>query len=89
MIILHWTGINSLESTWNYFNRTRAKDARSQLAVAGEVNVSAHFVVDRDGNIFRLMPETWMARHCGTRSQISQQQARPGKRFHAQSARAG
>jgi N-acetylmuramoyl-L-alanine amidase len=64
MIILHWSGINSLESTWNYFNRTRTEAARSQLAAAGEVNVSAHFLVDRDGTIFRLMPETWMARHC-------------------------
>jgi N-acetylmuramoyl-L-alanine amidase len=52
MIILHWTGINSLESTWSYFNRTRAEAARSQLAAAGEVNVSAHLLVDRDGTIF-------------------------------------
>jgi N-acetylmuramoyl-L-alanine amidase len=64
MIILHWTGINSLESTWKYFNRIRAEAARPELAAAGEVNVSAHFLVDRDGTIYRLMPETWMARHC-------------------------
>src|SRR5262249_5635677 len=64
MVILHWTGISSFESTWNYFNRTRAEAARSELAAAGEVNVSAHFLVDRDGTIYRLVPETWMARHC-------------------------
>ena len=64
IIILHWTGINSFISTWNYFNRTRAESAREQLAAAGEVNVSAHFLVDRDGTIYRLMPETSMARHC-------------------------
>jgi N-acetylmuramoyl-L-alanine amidase len=64
MIILHWTGINSLDSTWHYFNRTRAEAARPELSAAGEVNVSAHFLVDRDGTIFQLMPETWMARHC-------------------------
>jgi N-acetyl-anhydromuramyl-L-alanine amidase AmpD len=64
MIILHWTGIASFESTWKYFNRARAEAARSELAAAGEVNVSAHFLVDRDGTIYRLMPETWMARHC-------------------------
>jgi N-acetylmuramoyl-L-alanine amidase len=64
MIILHWTGINSLESTWKYFNRTRAEAARPELAAAGEVNVSAHFLVDRNGAIYRLMPERWMARHC-------------------------
>jgi len=64
MIILHWTGISSFESTWNYFNRIRAEAARPELAAAGEVNVSAQFVVDRDGTIYSLMPETWMARHC-------------------------
>jgi hypothetical protein len=64
MIILHWTGISSFESTWNYFNRNRAEAARPELAAAGEVNVSAQFLVDRDGVIYRLMPETWMARHC-------------------------
>jgi beta-N-acetylhexosaminidase len=64
MIILHWTGISSFASTWNYFNRNRAEAARPELAAAGEVNVSAQFLVDRDGTIYRLMPETWMARHC-------------------------
>jgi len=64
MIILHWTGIGSFASTWNYFNRTHAEAARAELAAAGEVNVSAHFLVDRDGAIYRLVPETWMARHC-------------------------
>ena len=28
------------------------------------VNVSAQFLVDRDGTIYRLQPETRMARHC-------------------------
>lgn len=64
MIILHWTGMSSLNSAWNYFDRTRAEADRTQLAAAGEVNVSAHFLVDRDGTIYRLMPENWMARHC-------------------------
>ena len=64
MIILHWTGIGSFSSTWNYFNRTRAEAERRELAAAGEVNVSSQFLVDRDGTIYRLMPETWMARHC-------------------------
>ncbi|HEY6968700.1 MAG TPA: peptidoglycan recognition family protein, partial [Candidatus Angelobacter sp.] len=64
VIILHWTGMGSFASAWNYFNRTRAEADRAQLAAAGEVNVSAHFLVDRDGTIYRLMPENWMARHC-------------------------
>jgi N-acetylmuramoyl-L-alanine amidase len=64
MIILQWTGISSFASAWNYFNRPRAEARRAELAAAGEVNVSAQFLVDRDGAIYRLMPENWMARHC-------------------------
>lgn len=64
MIILHWTGNPTFDSAWNYFNRIRAEAGRPELAAAGEVNVSAHFLVDRDGIVYRLLPETWMARHC-------------------------
>lgn len=64
MIILHWTGISSFQSTWNYFNAKYAEEARPQLAAAGDVNVSAHFLIDRDGTIYRLVREDWMARHC-------------------------
>jgi N-acetyl-anhydromuramyl-L-alanine amidase AmpD len=71
MIILHWTGMSSFASAWDYFNRTRAEAARAELAAAGEVNVSAHFLVDRDGTIYRLMPETWMARHCIGLNQVA------------------
>lgn len=33
------------------------------VADAGNLNVSAHFLVDRDGTVYRLLKETWMARH--------------------------
>ena len=29
----------------------------------GQLNVSAHYLVDRDGTIYKLMPDHWMARH--------------------------
>ena len=64
MIVLHHTGGGSSEATWRYFDRTRLARGRKLLQGAGAVNVSAHFLVDRDGTIYRLMPETWMARHC-------------------------
>ena len=44
---------------------TRGSRPRAaQLARGGAVNVSAHFLVDRDGTIYRLQPETRFARHC-------------------------
>lgn len=63
-IVLHWTGGSTVESAWSTFAPTRAASARPDLAAQGEVNVSAHFLVGRDGIIYRLMSETTMARHC-------------------------
>jgi N-acetyl-anhydromuramyl-L-alanine amidase AmpD len=64
MIVLHYTAGGSADATWKYFDRTRIESDRRKQAAAGDVNVSAHFVVDRDGTIYRLLPETTMARHC-------------------------
>jgi hypothetical protein len=64
MIVLHHTGGTSLDATWRYFDRPRVEQGRKVIARAGDLNVSAHFLVDRDGTVVRLMPETWMARHC-------------------------
>lgn len=63
-IVVHWTGTASLRAVWNGFNRVHARRSRKHLIRGGRVNVSAHFIVGRDGTIYRLMPETWMARHC-------------------------
>ncbi|MCA9731595.1 MAG: N-acetylmuramoyl-L-alanine amidase [Deferribacteres bacterium] len=64
IIVLHWTAIPTFEKTFSVFNREKLQGARPDLQGAGQVNVAIQFVVDRDGTIYRLMPETWMARHC-------------------------
>jgi N-acetyl-anhydromuramyl-L-alanine amidase AmpD len=64
VVVLHYTGGWSWKATWRYFDRTRLEAGRAALRRGGEVNVSAHFLVDRDGTIYRLLPETTMARHC-------------------------
>ena len=63
MIVLHWTAIATLEDSYGAFVPETLPGSRSDLAGAGAVNVSIQFLVDRDGTVFRLMPETWMARH--------------------------
>jgi len=63
-VVVHWTGGGTAESTWQAFNRVRMRSARRYLVRGGLLNLSAHFIVDRDGTIYRLLPETWMARHC-------------------------
>jgi N-acetyl-anhydromuramyl-L-alanine amidase AmpD len=64
MVVLHHTGGPSADAAWRYFNRPKIESGRATLAKAGRVNVGAQFLVDRDGTIFRLMPEDWHARHC-------------------------
>lgn len=63
IIVVHWTAIDSYERCWQLFNRETLSPDRADLAAAGEVNVSIQFLVDRGGSVYRLMPETWMARH--------------------------
>jgi N-acetylmuramoyl-L-alanine amidase len=62
-IVIHYTGGHSRKASFAYFDRLRIEAARKRQAEAGELNVSAHFLVDRDGTIYRLVPEDWMARH--------------------------
>ncbi|CAM2835162.1 N-acetylmuramoyl-L-alanine amidase [Legionella worsleiensis] len=64
MIVLHWTCIPSLDVTFRIFDSPKLPiNSPRRNDLPGELNVSSHFVVDRDGRIYQLMPETWMARH--------------------------
>ncbi len=62
MIVLHWTVIPTMQQTFDVFNPSQLP-GRPDLATASSLNVSSQFIVDRDGTIYRLMPETTMARH--------------------------
>ena len=62
MIVLHWTEIPTLKQSFNAFYKSELP-SRPDIAAASALNVSSHFLVDLDGTIYRLMPETTMARH--------------------------
>ena len=63
MIVLHWTAIPTFQGSFDVFYNTKLPSWREQIQTASSLNVSTHFLVDRDGSIFRLMPETMMGRH--------------------------
>jgi N-acetylmuramoyl-L-alanine amidase len=63
MIVSHWTAIPTLEGSFNAFNPVMLPSFRKELKGASPLNVSIHFLVDRDGTIYRLMSENLMARH--------------------------
>lgn len=63
VIVLHWTAIEGLEASFRAFDAETLEGSRPDLVAAGQVNVSIQFLVDQDGMVYRLMHETWMARH--------------------------
>ena len=63
IILLHWTAEMSFDKSFKRLQPQRLLSDRKDIAKASALNVSSHFMVARDGTIYRLMPENWMARH--------------------------
>lgn len=63
MVVVHWTAIPTFEKTFEVFDPPTLRNTRPDIQGAGALNVSAHYLVDRDGHIARLLPDTVMARH--------------------------
>ncbi len=63
IIVLHWTAIPTLQKSFEAMNPTLLPGARKGIAGASSLNVAAQFLVDRDGTIYRQLPETAFARH--------------------------
>jgi len=63
MIVVHWTAIPTLRGSWDAFAPELQPGDRPEIVAAGRVNVSAQFLIDRDGTIHQLLPETVIARH--------------------------
>jgi N-acetyl-anhydromuramyl-L-alanine amidase AmpD len=63
MVVVHWTVIPTLDKTFEAFNPSRLPGWRRDIAAASALNVSSQFLIDQDGTIYRLLPETTMARH--------------------------
>jgi N-acetylmuramoyl-L-alanine amidase len=63
IIVIHWTAIGTLEDSFRYFDSETLQPDRTDIRHGGMVNVSVHYLVDRDGTVYRLMPDTWMGRH--------------------------
>ena len=62
MVVVHWTAINNIEVTFDVFNPPTL-GGRADLTGASNLNVSSQFLIDRDGTVFRLLPDTTFARH--------------------------
>ncbi|ADV51357.1 N-acetylmuramyl-L-alanine amidase, negative regulator of AmpC, AmpD [Cellulophaga algicola DSM 14237] len=63
MVVLHWTVIPTLEGSYKAFYDAKLPNWRPDLENVSGLNVSSQFLVDQDGTIYQLLPETTMARH--------------------------
>jgi N-acetyl-anhydromuramyl-L-alanine amidase AmpD len=63
MIVLHWTVIPTFEKSFEAFDPATLPNWRPDIKDVSRLNVSSQFMVDRDGTIYQLLPETTMARH--------------------------
>ncbi|MGB3149486.1 MAG: peptidoglycan recognition family protein [Maribacter sp.] len=63
MIVLHWTVIPTFQESFEAFNAPTLPNWRPDIKNVSGLNVSSQFMVDRDGTIYQLLPETTMARH--------------------------
>ena len=63
IIVLHYVGGGTLKSSFNYFNNIRIENGREYNKKQSQLNVSAHYLVDIDGEIYQLLSDTLFARH--------------------------
>lgn len=63
IVVVHYTAIDDLNATLNLFRKDNIASSRDYIKDFSSLNVGIHFVVDKDGKIFHLMPDTIVARH--------------------------
>lgn len=65
IIVLHMTDLDDLEKSFEYMKEPVLREEREKLISRSydRLNVSAHYLVDKDGSIYSLMPDNYMARH--------------------------
>ncbi|WP_279127179.1 peptidoglycan recognition family protein [Acidaminococcus fermentans] len=57
-VVVHWAASNSRDGVYRYFYNEENPRLKN-----GTLNVASHYLVDRDGTIWQLTPETALNRH--------------------------
>ena len=63
MIVLHWTAIPTFQRSFAVFYDTKIAGWRDYVGTVSPLNVSTHYLVDRDGTVYQMMPDTKIGRH--------------------------
>ncbi|MBW2264375.1 MAG: N-acetylmuramoyl-L-alanine amidase, partial [Deltaproteobacteria bacterium] len=62
MVVVHWTAGKSWQGAFKTFNKAKLS-GRPFLQKYGQLNVAAHYLVARDGTVYKLLPDHVMGRH--------------------------
>lgn len=63
IIVVHHTAIDDFKDSISRFISQTLPTDRPDIVSAGAVNVSTHFMIERDGTVNQLMPLDYMGRH--------------------------
>ena len=64
IIVVHYTAIPTLQGSFEAFDSEELPSSRSDISgTHASANVSVQYLVGRDGIVYQLMPDNWMARH--------------------------
>ena len=64
LIVINWTDTATLQEAYEKFRPSMLpKSQNPATGLGGEVNYSAHYLIDRDGTVFNLMKDFEIARH--------------------------
>jgi N-acetylmuramoyl-L-alanine amidase len=63
IVVVHYTAIDDLKATLNLFKKDLIHQSRDYIKDFSSLNVGIHYVVDKDGKIYHLTPDTIVARH--------------------------
>ena len=63
MIVIHYTAIPTLEKTLAYFKPDILEAGRKKNYRKSKLNVGVHYVIDQEGRVFNLIPDSIMGRH--------------------------
>ncbi|HET6418570.1 MAG TPA: peptidoglycan recognition family protein [Geobacteraceae bacterium] len=64
MIVVHYTAFPTLEESYRFFAPTMLDQVfRRDISGGGQVNVSPHYLIDKDGTILQLAADNVVCRH--------------------------
>lgn len=62
-IVIHFTALPDLRSSLDVFRPDTISSKRKYVKKYGQLNVGAHYLIDTNGGIYQMLPDTFIGRH--------------------------